>query len=491
MAKVKVLLSKKERLLAKLQEEKDIAAKSGETVSVGHMDDFKDTNLENYILTGVLGIDLNINGIKKGAISVFYGAESSGKSSTALTVIEGICLSEPEAVVLYVDTEQTVNQQFASRNPYLNLDNVIFLKESEIETAFDKVKEYLNEDLVDYVVFDSIDATYAKAEFEKNLEDKVMMEKARVLSRALPQISELIAQNQVGMILIQQLRTKMTAYGASDSRSGGNAMKFFPSSVLKFSKDSAGVEKNSEGDINRMFTIIKNEKSKVSRPYMTTFAYINTNPNEGISIDRVRDCIAYSKEAGLIDVAGGGWVTLAHPATGELIVKIQGENKLSDVFKKDLDLYSMFKMKVYSVNLPGELFITKYDHIKALLETENRVMKERLENEIKLQKGLNKSEIAAAGFNIEPFTFSDDFKPENLMEESVYKISKFNLASTEEQAKILKNTEKEIKDREKKEKQTTDESNVLEGIGIAENETENLVEKKTTKKNKTIIGEDI
>ena len=86
-----------------LDAEKKAADKAGEALSIGTLKDFDISNRENYILTGVLGIDANTNGIKRGTYNVFYGAESSGKSTISLEIVAAYQLVNPDDIILYVD----------------------------------------------------------------------------------------------------------------------------------------------------------------------------------------------------------------------------------------------------------------------------------------------------------------------------------------------------------------------------------------------------
>lgn len=438
------LKTKRELLMAKIEEEKLLAEKKGEVVSIGFIDDFGDTGRENYVLTNILGVDLNINGIKKGTINVFYGAESSGKSSTALSCIEGIQMSEPDALTLYVDTEQTINSTFAERNPYLNMANVIFLKEGSMEKAFDKILEYAEEGLINYLVVDSIDAMISEKELAKSLEEATMMTKSSVLSRALPQLTKIIAEKRIACIFIQQIRQKFSTYQVTEGRSGGNAMRFYPSTVLKFTKDNASSEKVDDV-FTTMCTRIKNEKSKVSRPYTTTYTYINTDPEKKISIDRFKEVIEYGIQSDLI-VKGGSWLSIVDQ-NGVIIVakngkeyKVQGSERMTNLLKGDIDLYSKIKMRIYATQLPVELFIVKIDDIKKMLETENRKMKDK---KIDLCKALgNERYLTEDDFTVMKFD-KEEFSLEELIPAEKLAEGRFNLLSISEKKDFLQKKEKE------------------------------------------------
>ena len=237
----------RKKLLAAIEADKKAAEKAGEMCSIGMLKDFEISNRENYFLTGILGIDSNTNGFKKGTFNVLYGAESSGKSTMALETVAAYQMMYPDDIILYVDTEQTVDDAFLDRIPGIIKENVIFIKDVGMERIFDKVNEYTKEGIVDFVIIDSIDTMVPLKEEEKSLEDNVMMVKANILSRALAKISSSIYQHGITVLMIQQIRTQFSGMIAkTNGRSGGNAAKFYPATVNFLSKISSQNDKQTD-----------------------------------------------------------------------------------------------------------------------------------------------------------------------------------------------------------------------------------------------------
>lgn len=422
-------LSKKERLMAKLLEEKKLSEKEEESLKIGALSDFNEIGRENYKITGILGYDLNVGGIKRGTFNVLYGAESSGKTTTALNLIEGIQMTDEDALTLYVDSETTVDDKFLSRMPYLIKDNIIFLKEGVAEYAFNKILEYAKENLVDYIVIDSIDTLIPLKELEKGLEDSVMMEKARIISRALPQLQSFCRENNLTVIFIQQLRTQFSGQFAIEGRSGGKAMRFYPATVVKLSNINSQNEIDNNGNIISKFVKIKNEKSKIGNPYTETFSFINTS-SEKVSIDRIKECLFYAFDLEIINKKGA-WVYIPDE-NGEL-KSINGSIRALEEFKKNINLYSLTKMRVYGKKLDPEIFIIKYDEIVELLKTENRKIKN---NKISLLTALNRLDLITKE-DKEEIDIFDGSSPEDYMDETIFKRAKFEMLTIEEKQKFL------------------------------------------------------
>lgn len=415
-----------------IKTEKKIAEKEGREAKVGRLSDFKITGREHYMLTGILGIDLNTNGYKKGTFNVIYGAESGGKSTIALEVCASIQMNNPEAIILYVDAEQTVDDTFIDRIPYLNKNNIIFIKENIIEHAFNKVIEYCREGVVDAVVIDSIDSLTSIKESEKGLDEAVMMEKARVLSRGLAELGGYIADNQITVIMLQQERVSFSGYIVKTSdRSGGKAMRYYPATVLKISKIASENEKEKDvlvGDkIVTQFVKITNDKSKISEPYKQTHTFINVDRSKKVAVEKRKELIDYAIQYGLIN--GKGWYEIADQ-NGELI-KVQGTKGLTKVFLENTDLYTITKMRLYALALPPELFIIKFDSIKSLLEKENAFLKK---SKIDRATFLNLPEYITEMDKTE-FHF-EETKPEDFLTEEKFKEGTYNLMSSEEIEKL-------------------------------------------------------
>ncbi|MGL5718297.1 MAG: hypothetical protein ACRCX2_35160, partial [Paraclostridium sp.] len=286
-----------------------------------------------------------------------------------------------------------------------------------------------------------------------------------VLSNAMPEIQEGLKKFGITMMIIQQVRTGFNrAMQAYDKRSGGNALAFAPSTVLKIANQSADNEVGADGLVDTRYVRYKNEKSKVSRPYTTTHSYINVNPDKKIAIHRRRECMDYAIEYGIIS-SGGAWVyvDVINEETGEVeTLKFNGKARAMAAFDDDLDLYSTTKLKVYVKGLPPELFITKYDEIVTMLENENSTMKE---NKINTLKTVNKLHLAnkrdTHKYTIDKKIYSieglyDMLYPEvdkDFLEENpnyktgkqIMEMARFNLMSLDEQKEFLAKKDKEEK----------------------------------------------
>lgn len=461
---IKDKISKRERMKALVKEEKRLAEKAGEPLMIGNAGDFTDFGREQYNMTSILGIDLNVCGLKDGTINIIWGDSQAGKTTNSVGIMEGIQLHNPDAVFAYFDTEQTVDDNFLNRFKDLNQENIFFFRYTKIEAIMDKMLELLREDLVDYIFLDSYDATSSKTTQAKSFENdnQQAMAKAACMSMALPEVQELLKKNGATLTIIQQMRTKFNrAMQAYDDRSGGNALKFAPSTILKISNLKEGNETDEKGNVKTRFVRFQNQKCKVSRPYLETSSYINTDPKVPSAILKRKECLDYAFEYGILE-KNGSWISMSYldQETGEIITdKFQGAEKALRIFDKQLDLYSETKLKVYAAGLPTEVFIVKFDQILDIIEKENANMKK---SKIAVCKKLGREDLLSdmdkTDFKFDRKVYTPlstlemaapEIAPKGLEEGYIsgaerFKLAEFNLLPFEEKEKIMEKNKKDI-----------------------------------------------
>lgn len=455
MAKKLTPAEKWAKMLKILETEKALANKADVPCSVGVLEDFGISGRENYFITGILGIDANTNGYKKGTFNVLYGEESSGKSTIALESIAAFQQVNPEAIILYIDTEQTVDDAFLDRIPGIKKDKIIFIKDVGMERIFDKIDEYTKEGVVDFIVIDSIDSMVPMKEEEKSLEDNVMMARANILSRGLAKINPSIYQNGIIVLMIQQKRINFNGMIAkTNGRSGGNAAKFYPATVNLLTKQTS--LNDAKDDIQgtkvvNQFCKIRNEKSKISEPYRETATFLNTDRTIKAGVSKMRELLHYAILFNVIE-SSGAWCSYTDLDTGE-IIKVNGKNKMMQELAKNINLFSNLKFQIYGKILPPELLISKFDEIKTLLEKENEIMKK---NKINILIVQGKSELITEE-DTKVFTLKDK-EILDIISKEEYDLGIFNLKSDEEKKQFL--DEKKQEEEKNQQKQSLDDLNI-------------------------------
>lgn len=227
-------------------------------------------------------------------------------------------------------------------------------------------------------------------------------------------------------------------------------MKFYPSGVLKFMPQNSLSEIDENGLIKTKYVKIRSDKSKVSRPHTETVTYLNTSPDTKIAIDKIRECVDYATQYDIFKTAGS-WVTILD-AEGNEVIKLQGNARVANEMKRNVDLYTSVKMRVYSIGLPNEMFATKFEEIKLMLETENKLMKENKVRQLTIR---NRTDMITENDKKE-FKFDEKQDVKYYIGEENYNATIYNLKNDEakeKHAKELKKTMEKIELYEKKEEE--------------------------------------
>lgn len=177
-------------------------------------------------------------GIGYGRQTLIWGNKSSGKSSFCLEMI-GRAQKQGKTAA-WVDAEESYDPAWAKR---LGVDPSKLIH-SPVKTIADivEVVTALMAAGIDIVVVDSISTPLPDSYFEKNekkgerevsnLKDtKQIGGEARDWANAVRMMN--YANKGTALILISQLRNKISTYGASKAPTGGEAMLFYSSTVIK------------------------------------------------------------------------------------------------------------------------------------------------------------------------------------------------------------------------------------------------------------------
>ena len=181
------------------------------------------------IPTGSIALDiaLGIGGLPRGRIIEIFGAESSGKSTLAMSVIaEAQRLGGTAA---YVDVEHAMDPTYAQVIG-VDVDKLLISQPDSAEQALEITDYLVRSGALDIVVLDSVAALVPAAELEGNMGDVHMGLQARLMSQALRKLTGSIHKTRTVVIFINQLREKIgVVFGNPEVTPGGRALKFYSS----------------------------------------------------------------------------------------------------------------------------------------------------------------------------------------------------------------------------------------------------------------------
>lgn len=291
------------------------------------------------ISSGSLSLDYGIGagGIPRGRITQFAGKESSGKTFLALQTAANWQRMHPDNCFAFLDAEFTYDPEWAEKFGIDN-DRVFYVKSNEAEKLFsglvgkvkvnsatkketkvaglfdmvkmgqkitvpgpDGRKNNLDLSRLGLVILDSVAAMQPPAERQSDVGKQNMALMARFLSVELRKITPGVADANVAMILINQLRVdpgKM--FGNPEDTPGGRALKHACSLMINFAPLSGAdnTVTNSDGDKIGHRVRAKIGKNKVGPPYRTSEYIIEYE--KGI-VSHAEEALQVGQKLGIID----------------------------------------------------------------------------------------------------------------------------------------------------------------------------------------------
>jgi recombination protein RecA len=270
-------------------------------------------------LTPSIGLNVALKGgLGYGRQVLVWGNKSAGKSSFCLQMI---ALAQQEGkTCAWIDAEASYDQKWAEQ---LGVDSSSLIY-SQAKTVNDMVDVgvKLMEAGVDVIVVDSISALLPGIYFEKDgnemkdLQDtKQIGAEAKDMTHAVKMLN--YANKNTLLVLISQQRNQFGSMHASHIPTGGMAVKFFSSTVIKLW--------SSEAEANAIKAGVavgdKIIEQRVGRPVNWIIDYNKLGPpnlsgqydfyyqGESLGVDRIGETLDVAEMYGLIE-KGGAWYTI-------------------------------------------------------------------------------------------------------------------------------------------------------------------------------------
>jgi len=269
--------------------------------------------------TASMGLNLALDGgLAYGRQVLVWGNKSSGKSSFCLQII---ALAQKEGkTCAWIDAEHSYDPAWAEKLG-VNSKELIYSPAKTVNDMVDVATKLMEAD-VDIIVVDSISALLPAIYFEKDgnemkdLQDtKQIGAEAKDMTHAVKMLN--YANKNTLLVLISQQRNQFGSMHASHIPTGGMAVKFFSSTVIKLW--------SSEAEANAIKAGVKvGDKiieQRVGRPVNWIVDYNKLGPpnlsgqydfyyqGESLGIDLVGETLDVAEMVGAVE-KGGAWYTI-------------------------------------------------------------------------------------------------------------------------------------------------------------------------------------
>lgn len=305
-----------------------------------------------YAATPSYGLNRALNGgLPYGRQVLVWGSKSSAKSSLCLQMI---ALAQQEGkVCAWIDAEMSYDKDWATK---LGVDTSKLIV-SQARTINEMVDVGVNliEAGVDIIVIDSITSLLPAIYFEKDSDELKQLENTKQIgaeSRDFSNAWKMLnyANNKVKptlLVLISQSRNNINAMYTSQQPTGGQATKFYSSTVIKlFSSES-----DNQAIKGKIYVGDKAIEEKVGRKIRWELQFSKTSPafqsgeydfyfrGDSLGIDSVADLVDTAELMGIVERTGA-WYILPDGS------KVQGREGFVNRVREDLDLQDMIKNKI-------------------------------------------------------------------------------------------------------------------------------------------------
>jgi recombination protein RecA len=270
-----------------------------------------------------------LGGVGVGRQTLVWGNKSAGKSSMCLQTV-GLA-QKAGLSCAWIDSESSFDPQWAES---LGVDTsellVSSIKDIDSWTA---ISCDLMQEGIDVLVTDSISSFLPSTYFEKTDELKDGLEGTKQIGTMSKELGIAVnkfnyVNKKTALILISQARNKFNTYGASLQAMGGEAMKYYSSTVIKL-WSSASEREQIMSDVTRGDKIIS---TPVGRPVNFTIEFNKIGPpnqtgqydfyygGDHVGVDQIGEIADIAEKLGIIN-KGGAWYSYGDE-------KFQGRQKM-------------------------------------------------------------------------------------------------------------------------------------------------------------------
>jgi len=248
----------------------EYASLVSEGVEAGDVDTFIDTG--SHIFNAVLSGSIH-GGIPSNKITALAGESATGKTFFVLGMVKHFLDSNPDAGVIYFESESALTKQLIEDRG-IDSERMIIMPVTTVQEfrtqALTVLDKYMEQDEADrkpiFLVLDSLGMLSTTKEVEDTADGKETrdMTRAQVLKAAFRVLTLKLGRAKVPMVITNHTYDVVGAYMPTKEMGGGSGLKYAASTIIYLSKKK---EKDGTEVIGNIIHC-KTQKSRLSKENM-------------------------------------------------------------------------------------------------------------------------------------------------------------------------------------------------------------------------------
>jgi recombination protein RecA len=312
------------------------------------------------VSTGSLTLDqaLGCGGVIVGRLVEIWGPGGVGKSTLSTIIAANHQIQYPKRLVGWINVERTFDEDWATDHGMIMRRTRLYNPETSQDVG-DAAQKMVRSGLFSIVVIDSIGGMIGKAEMEKDAEDAVVAETARVVTRMVKQQAVWADDNKTTVLLINQVRSQIGSYGGGNTTGGGNALKHVTTHKIRMRRTATSpymlTSKPEDGEAGIEIAAIV-ERNKVAPPMkIATFALFNQDSDKWgpMGIDMATEAQIMGLRYGVIENPAQGTYQLPDREK-----PVRGKPAVLQALRESPELLQMIRERILAMSagdVVGEL----------------------------------------------------------------------------------------------------------------------------------------
>lgn len=285
--------------------------------------------------TGTLALDyaLGTGGWPLGHPVEVFGAPDIGKSS--VIGFNAIKNAQKQGLLCgIIALEPSFDAEWAYKNG-VDPDTVIIARPDNGEIAFQILYEWVKDNVVDFIVFDSIGAVVSEIEQKDEAKSRVGGQ-SKLITDGVKRILTPVWKHNKGVIFLNQQRDDMSARVPGMKTSpGGNAVHHSAAIRVWLKQAGKPFKTTIDGEEfvvgKTMVASIERNKLAEGSKKRAEFDFYQANSNESVvGIDQGKDVVSTALRTGVIEKAGGYYRHPSFPKDKNGTHQIQGKDNVYD-----------------------------------------------------------------------------------------------------------------------------------------------------------------